>query len=91
MEVRFYATFRPIVGGKTQHFELAPGATASTLLKATVERYPDMATRIWDAAGGLSEHVKVFVNGREIVHMQGLDTPVPADAEVDIFPPTAGG
>ena len=91
MEVRFYATFRPIVGGRSQHFDLAPGATALTLLKATVERFPDMAEHVWDASGDLSDHVKVFVNGREIIHMLGLETPVPPDAEVDIFPPTAGG
>ena len=34
---------------------------------------------------------EVFIDGREIRNLQGLDTPVAADATVDIFPPTAGG
>ena len=34
---------------------------------------------------------KVFVDGREMRHLQGLDTTIPIDATVDVFPPAAGG
>lgn len=91
MQLRFYAMLRQIVGGKTVDFDLSPGATASTLLGAVTERFPEMARYVWDERGGLAEHIRVFVDGREIRHLQGLDTPIPPGAELDIFPPSAGG
>ncbi len=91
MEVRFYAMLRQAVGGKTAMFDLPAGATAKTLLDAASERFPPLATLIWDSNGELGEYVKVFVDGRDIRHLDGIHTPVPADADVAIFPPSAGG
>ncbi|SVD26471.1 uncharacterized protein METZ01_LOCUS379325, partial [marine metagenome] len=36
-------------------------------------------------------YVAVMVNGRDIRHTGGLETPLEPDAELDIFPPVAGG
>ena len=91
MEVNFYATLRPIVGGKRATLDLEEGATVRDLLRCAGARYPGLNALLWDAAGNVSDFIKVFVDGREMRHLQGLDTPVPADATVDIFPPTAGG
>jgi molybdopterin synthase sulfur carrier subunit len=91
VDVRFYATLRQIVGGKAVRFDLTAGATVNDLLRSAVGRFPDLKPLIWEADGVLSDYIKVFVNGREIRHLQLLDTPVPAGAEVDIFPPSAGG
>lgn len=91
MKVQFYATLRQIAGGKTAHVELAECATAGDLLRALERRYPAFTPLLWRADGTLSDYLKVFVNGREIRHLQMLDTPVPPTAEVDIFPPVAGG
>lgn len=91
MRVNFYATLRPLAGGKTVEFDLPAGATAGDLLRAVGERFPPIAELIWTPAGELGDYIKVFVDGREIRHLQLLDTPVPPAAEVDIFPPAAGG
>ncbi len=91
MDVRFYATLRTAVGGKVVQFDLPERATARTLLDAAGERFAALKPLIWDSDGSLSDHIKVFVDGREIQHLQMLDTPIPRDAEVDIFPPSAGG
>jgi sulfur-carrier protein len=91
MDVRFYATLRPIAGGKLVSFDIGDGATARDVLEAACERFPALAPLIWTAEGELGEYIKMFVDGREIRHLKMLETPVPAGAEVDIFPPAAGG
>lgn len=91
MEVSFYATLRDIVGTKRVVFDLAPGASVRTLLDAAGERYPQLKALIWLPDGRVSDYVKVFVDGREARHLQGLETPLTADSSIDIFPPAAGG
>lgn len=91
MKANFYATLRPIVGGKTVEFDLDGGGTVASLLRAAGERFPELVELTWDDDGAVRDYLKIFVNGREIRHLQMLDTPVPADAVVDIFPPVAGG
>jgi sulfur-carrier protein len=91
MDVRFYATLRTVVGGKLVAFDLADGITVHGLLDAVCERFPALKPLVWTPDGQLGDYIKVFVNGREIRHLQLLETPVPAGAEVDIFPPVAGG
>jgi len=91
MDVHFYATLRAIVGGKTVSFELPEGATVRDLLEAATDRFPGLGPLIWTAEHELGNYIKVFVNGREIRHLQMLETPVPPDSSLDIFPPVAGG
>jgi molybdopterin synthase sulfur carrier subunit len=91
MRVNFYATLRPLAGGKSVEFDLPPGATAGDLLRAVSDRFPAIGELLWTPEGDLGDYIKVFVDGREIRHLQLLATPVPPGAEVDIFPPAAGG
>lgn|GEM_PF-590594 len=91
VNVSFYATLRQLVGTKTVEFDLPGGATARELLDAVGERFPAVKALIWNDDGSLGDYIKVFVDGREIRHLQMLDTPVPGGAQVDIFPPAAGG
>jgi len=91
MEVGFYAMLRQAVGTKRVAFDLAPEATVRDLLDAVGGRFPLLKPLMWEPGGGLSDYIKVFVDGREMRHLQGLGTPVPPTAQVDIFPPAAGG
>lgn len=91
MDVAFYATLRQVVGTKTVAFDLASGATVRSLLDEVTRRFPPLGGLIWKPDGSLGDYIKVFVDGREIRHLQMLDTPVSPSASVDIFPPVAGG
>lgn len=91
MDVNFYATLRPIVGGKRVTFDLPGGATVRDLLRCAEARYPALTPLLWQPDGTLGDYIRVFVDGREIRYLQGLDTPVPSEGLVDIFPPVAGG
>lgn len=91
MKVQFYATFRQVTGGKQIDLPLPADATARDLLQAVCARFPAFIPMFWEGEGQLSEYVKVFVDGREIRHLQQLDTAISERAIVDIFPPVAGG
>ncbi len=91
MEVCFYATLRTIAGGKRVEFDVPADATVRELLAAAERRFPALTPLLWQSDGSLSDYIKVFVDGREVRHLQGLATPIPPGAPIDIFPPAAGG
>ena len=89
MEVRVYATLRPIVGGRSVTLD-APLTTVQGVIDELIQRFPDLEERLLEE-GAIRPYVAVMVNGRDIRHTGGLDTPLEPDAELDIFPPVAGG
>lgn len=92
VKVNFYATFRPLVGGKTIEAPLRDGSTLQELLQTLAAEYPLLRPALLDQSGSLFDHVHVFVNGREAkYHTQALDTPLKEGDIVDIFPPVGGG
>lgn len=94
MEVRFHASFRSVVGGRSVEVRV-PGRTRCTvraLLAAIRLRWPDFAGTLVDAHGGLLRHVNLFVDGRSVRWLpEALETRVSAENRIDIFPPVAGG
>ena len=92
MKVNFYATYRPIVGGKTIEFDVDHGITIRQLVDAIIMRFPAMHREMLDDNGELYSHVHIFVNGRDSVFLeQKLDTVLQADDVLNIFPPVGGG
>ena len=92
MKVNFYATYRPIVGGKTVEFDLDQGITLRQLVQAIISRFPAMQREMLDDNSNLYSHVHIFVNGRDSVLLEKrLDTVLQADDVLNIFPPVGGG
>jgi molybdopterin synthase sulfur carrier subunit len=92
MQVNFYATLRPIVGGRTVIFDLSEGVTVRELVDAAVTRFPPLRTQLLDANGNLYSHVHVFVNGRDAPYLpKGVETIIAPGDTIDIFPAVAGG
>jgi len=92
VRVRFYATFRPIVGGKHADVVLADDATVGDLLAAILERWPALREHLLRPDGGLSTRANLFVDGRALRFLPGgLDTPLAPSQEIDCFPAVAGG
>ena len=89
MEVRVYATLRPIVGGRSIDVD-AGCSTVREVIDHLIAQYPDLHGRLLDE-DGVRQYVAVMVDGRDIRHLDGLDTAVVAGSELDIFPPVAGG
>ncbi|MGB6837367.1 MAG: ubiquitin-like small modifier protein 1 [Dehalococcoidia bacterium] len=89
--VRLYASLRELAGDRTVEVLLPDGATVRDVLIRLVELRPGLAGHVLDGEGQVPQYVGVFVDGRDIRYLQGLDTPVRPENEVYIFPPTAGG
>jgi molybdopterin synthase sulfur carrier subunit len=92
VQVRFYATLRPIVGARSVEIPLPPGASVQTLVDAAIDRHPGLREILRDEHGRVPRGVHVFVNGRGAGWLpDGYATPLADDDAVDIFPAVAGG
>ncbi len=91
MQVKVYATLRPIVGGAVAPVETGPGQTVRELVDELVTRWPGLRPEMVDEQGNLLPRIQIFVNGRSIAFGEGLATVLPVDANVAIFPPVGGG
>ena len=67
------------------------GGTVREVVRALDAAWPGMAFRLCFETGELRTFVNVYVNGRNVRYLDGLDTPVPAGATLHILPSVAGG
>jgi len=67
------------------------GKTAGDVLSALINLYPDIKTHLFADNGQLRYFINLFIDGKNINTLQGLDTPVTDNSEVMIIPAIAGG
>ena len=92
MKVYFFATLRPIVGGKTVDFEVDHSVTVQELLNVMIEHFPKLRDELLDENGEMHGHVHFFVNGRDAQFLEnGVETRIMPDDVVNIFPAVGGG
>lgn len=92
MNVNFYATYRPIVGGKTITVPLSAGSTVQQLVQHLITEYPPLKAQLFDENGALFPHVHIFINGRDVPYLPDqMETVLSAADSIDIFPPVGGG
>ena len=85
---RFFANFRETVGGKVVEKEFDDGSTVGDVLAALEAEYEGLDLL---RDGDLRPQINVLKNGREVLHMEGVDTRLSDDDTLSIFPPVAGG
>lgn len=90
LELRFFATFREAAGGKTVVREFADGSDVGDVLRELEAEYGGLDGRLIED-GGLAPQINVLKNGREVLHLDGLDTPMAEGDRLSVFPPVAGG
>ena len=87
--VKIPQPLRSVVEGKN---ELEVGAdTVGEVLRELESKYPAIKERIKDEEGSLRRFINVFVDGNDIRHLKGVETPVQNGSEVCILPAIAGG
>jgi len=91
MMIRLHATLRQIARQNTVTVEIRRGQTAGDALRALVAAHPALGPSIFHADGTLVGHVAVVLDGRDIRHLSGVDTPVGEAEKLDVFPPVGGG
>jgi len=90
--VRFYATFREIVGAREVELELAGEPRVRELLEALFARWPVLREHLIAPDGGFSKRANVFLDGRAARFLpHGMDTRIDSAQEIDCFPAVAGG
>ncbi len=90
MQIRFYATLRPLVGGRSVDLSDPPD-TVNGILERLASEYEGLHDQLFDEDGTVRRFVAIMVDGRDIRHIDGLQSRVNPESELDIFPPVAGG
>jgi molybdopterin synthase sulfur carrier subunit len=91
MIIKVFATFRQIVSGKEVQVDVQQGESVHDMLQNLIEQFPNFESELFDAQGNLQRHVHVFVNGKNIIHGDGLATVLQPSDEVALIPPVGGG
>lgn len=91
MQVKVFATLRPIVGGANVPTKIQPGQTIRDLVNEMVTRWPDLRPQMLDDQGNLLQKIHIFIDGRNILFSKGIETVIPEKANISIFPPVGGG
>jgi sulfur-carrier protein len=89
VSVRIPTILRPYTGGSAE--VTAAGGTLREVIASLDAAYPGIGGRILDDGGKLRRFVNVYVGDEDVRFAQGLDTPVPAGAQVSVIPAVAGG
>lgn len=89
--IKLLATLRDVAGAKAITVPLRDGETVREFIAALSDHHPTLWNLIVTPDGELTGAVHVFVNGRNIQWLSGLDTVLTARDEVILIPPSAGG
>ena len=91
LELKFFATFREAVGSKYLDREYdADEVTVREVLADLEAEYEGLSGQLL-GDGGLRSQINVLKNGREVLHIDGPDTPLSDGDTLAVFPPVAGG
>lgn len=90
LTLKFFATFREAVGSKTIEREFDDGATVGAVLGALESEFEGLSGRLLED-GDLRPQINVLLDGREVLHMEGVDTAAADGDTLSVFPPVAGG
>lgn len=90
MLVKVFANLRQICGGVTVDVQ-PDGERVIDVLDKMIEMFPGLKDEIFTTEKELLPFVHVYVNGRNIVHLDDLQTIVDEKDQFALFPPVAGG
>lgn len=90
VELRFFATFRQAVGTKVVEREYDDGTTVGDVLRDLETEYDGLDGQLVEN-GGLRPHINVLKSGREVLHLDGMETELADGDKLSVFPPVAGG
>ena len=89
VSVRIPTILRAYTGGAAE--VMAEPGTLREVISDLDVSYPGIGGRLLDDSGRLRRFVNVYVGEEDVRFAAGLDTPVPAGAQVSVIPAVAGG
>jgi len=87
--VKLPTQLRDVTGGQAE--VSGQGATVGEVLESVYGQFDGLRDRISDGDGGLRRFVNVYVDGEDVRFLDGLETPVAENGEVNVLPAVAGG
>jgi molybdopterin converting factor small subunit len=91
MRVKIPATLSGKGTSGTLTLDVPPAATLRLVLDEIERKIPGAVAKIVDGQGRPHRYVNLYVNGDDVRHGAGLDTPVGDTDEVLILPAISGG
>jgi molybdopterin synthase sulfur carrier subunit len=91
MKVKLFANFREICLDKVIEVPSPEESSVAQVLEDLIKLYPAMEEEVFDSERKLKPFVHVFINGKNIIHGDGLNTLVSGQDQFALFPPVAGG
>jgi molybdopterin converting factor small subunit len=67
------------------------GTTAAEALHDLITQHPALQQHLYNNQGSLRPYVNLFIGSENIKDLDGLETPLPEDAQLRIIPSIAGG
>ncbi|MGH4139758.1 ubiquitin-like small modifier protein 1 [Clostridium sp.] len=89
MKVKFFAYIRDYT--KTKEVEISGCNTVLELLNLLSDKYGKNLRQTLFKNSQLSDEIIILVNGRHIIHLNGIKTEITENDEISIFPVVAGG
>jgi sulfur-carrier protein len=89
VSVRVPTILRSYTGGDS--VVTAEPGTVREVIQSLDAAFPGIAGRLLDDSGQLRRFVNVYVGDEDVRLASGLDTDVPAGAQVSVIPAVAGG
>ncbi len=86
--IKIPTPLRPYTGDQAQI--AVSGATVGDAINDLVTQYPELRTHLYNGSE-LRNFVNIFLGEEDVRFLDGLDTPIEADASLRIIPSIAGG
>lgn len=90
MTIRYFADIRELTGCKEETWTKAAPDMRSLLEGLAAQHGSAFGKRVFEG-DQLNSTIIIFINGRDVVHLQGIGSPLKSDDVVAIFPMVAGG
>ncbi|WP_347814324.1 ubiquitin-like small modifier protein 1 [Alkalihalobacillus sp. LMS39] len=91
LEIKVFANFREICGAKIVTVDATDGDSILAVLKQLITLFPKMKDELFTDQYELKPMNHVFINGKNIMYLEGLQTTVSKKDKIALFPPVAGG
>jgi MoaD family protein len=93
VRVRFMGDLRPVVGRREAWVSLPEGSTVGDLMRSMSESYGEpFVSRVFTGTETLQHYILVFLNGRNIRDLGGLEARLgEGDVEIIMLPMFEGG
>ncbi len=91
IKVSFFATLRLALGVDSVNIKIKEPITVKELLDIVSNKIGiSIKDKLLEKNGSIKRGTIILINGKNIIHLQGVDTKI-SSGEVAIFPPAGGG